>query len=250
MLDRMSRTLGRIGKRRATGDVDLAGGPGARCRIGGSWFNSKPGAVYKGLAFGVNIHGPFLFATNFNAGTIDVFGPNGGSNGHFTPASTDGGFEDPDLPAGYAPFGIQNLDGNLFVTYAKQDAAKKDDVPGPGNGFVDIFDTNGFLLRRFAGGVPLNSPWGVARSSYAFGLFSGEILIGNFGDGRINVFDASGQFIDALNGTDAKALTIDGLWTLTLGGGKNSSPDTLYFTAGPNDEMNGLFGTITPASGN
>src|SRR5262245_50109120 len=169
--------------------------------------NSKKGAVYKGLAFGVNLHGPFLFATNFNAGTIDVFGPNG-SNGKFTPATTGGGFADPNLPAGYAPFGIQNIDGNLFVTYAKQDPAKKDDVPGPGNGFVDVFDTDGHLLRRFASAGPLNSPWGVARASYAFGRFVGQILIGNFGNGRINVFDSQGQFIDRLNYPAGTALKI------------------------------------------
>lgn len=205
------------------------------------------GAVYKGLAFGVNIHGAFLFATNFRAGTIDVFGPPNPAGGLFTPATTDGGFADPQIPAGYAPFGIQNIDGDLFVTYAKQNAQKHDDVAGRGNGFVDVFDTNGHLLRRFAGRGPLNSPWGVARASFAFGRFSGEILVGNFGDGKINVFDSRGRFIDELDGPYGRPLVIDGLWTITLGGGAKSSSDTLYFTAGPNDETNGLFGTITPA---
>jgi uncharacterized protein (TIGR03118 family) len=206
------------------------------------------GAVYKGLAFGVNVHGAFLFATNFRAGTIDVFGPPKSPGGLFTPATTDGGFADPRIPAGFAPFGIQNINGDLFVTYAKQDAQKHDDVAGPGNGFVDVFDTDGHLLRGFAKRGPLNSPWGVARASFAFGRFSGEVLVGNFGNGQINVFDSSGRFIDELEGPHDKPLVIDGLWTLTLGGGRNSSSSTLYFTAGPNDETDGLFGTITPAS--
>ena len=207
--------------------------------------NAANGAVYKGLVFGVNVHGVFLFATNFRAGTIDVFGPNG-TNGLFTPVTTDGNFTDPDIPAGFAPFGIQNINADLFVTYAKQNAEKHDDVAGRGNGFVDVFDTDGHLLRRFASRGPLNSPWGVARASFAFGRFSGDILVGNFGNGKINVFDSRGRFIDELRGTDGKALVIDGLWTLTLGGGRTSSSDTLYFTAGPNGETDGLFGTITP----
>ena len=209
--------------------------------------NAANGAVYKGLAYGVNVHGAFLFATNFRAGTIDVFGPNG-PNGLFTPATTDGGFTDPKIPAGFAPFGIQNINGDLFVTYAKQNLPKHDDVAGPGNGFVDVFDTNGFLLRRFASRGPLNSPWGVARASFAFGRFSGDILVGNFGNGKINVFASQGRFIDELDRPNGKPLVIDGLWTLTLGGGRTSSSDTLYFTAGPNGETDGLFGTITPVS--
>jgi uncharacterized protein (TIGR03118 family) len=206
------------------------------------------GAVYKGLAIGVNANGVFLFATNFRSGRIDVFGPSGGTKGLFTPATTDGGFTDPGIPAGYAPFGIANIDGDLFVTYAKQDDKKHDDVAGKGNGFVDVFDTDGHLLRRFASRGLLNSPWGITRASFAFGHFSGQILIGNFGDGRINVFNNNGTFVDQLEDAHGNPIAIDGLWTLTLGGGRNSSPDTLYFSAGPNDEVNGLFGTITPMS--
>ena len=208
--------------------------------------NAANGAVYKGLAVGVNVNGVFLFATNFRAGTIDVFAPNGSTG--FKPATTDGGFTDPKIPAGFAPFGIQNINGDLFVTYAKQNAQKHDDVAGPGNGFVDVFDTDGHLLRRFASRGPLNSPWGIARASFAFGRFSGDILVGNFGNGRINVFDSRGRCIDELDGPQGKALVIDGLWALTLGGGAKSSSDTLYFTAGPNGETDGLFGTITPVS--
>jgi uncharacterized protein (TIGR03118 family) len=204
------------------------------------------GAVYKGLVFGLNVKGVFLYATNFRAGTVDVFGPNG-SNGLFTAATTDGGFLDPSIPAGYAPFGIQNIDGDLFVTYAKQDAAKHDDVAGDGRGFVDVFDTDGHLLRRFASRGRLNSPWGVTRASFNFGRFSGKILVGNFGNGRIDAYDNDGSFVDELRDAHGKAITIDGLWDLVLGGGKGSSSDTLYFSAGPNAETNGSFGTIIPA---
>ena len=221
--------------------------------------NAASGAVYKGLAVGVNVNGVtvngstsptfvFLYATNFRAGTIDVFDAGFNQVTPGTPGKIDGTFTDPKIPAGFAPFGIQNINGDLFVTYAKQNAQKHDDVAGAGNGFVDIFDTDGHLLRRLASRGPLNSPWGVARASFAFGPFSGKILVGNFGDGRINVFGSDGDFFGQLRDTSGKPLSIDGLWTLTLGGGAKSSSDTLYFTAGPNGETDGLFGTITPAS--
>ena len=207
------------------------------------------GAVYKGIVFGLNTKGAFLFATNFRSGKVDVFGPNG-STGQFTAATTDGGFIDPKIPAGYAPFGISNIDGDLFVTYAKQNASRHDDVAGPGMGFVDVFDTDGHLLRRFASRGPLDAPWAVARASFAFGRFSGKILVGNFGNGKISAFDNDGEFIGELQDTHGKPLVIDGLWTLTLGGGRGSSSDTLFFTAGPNSENDGLFGTIALAPTN
>jgi len=211
--------------------------------------NSASGAVYKGLVFGTNSNGVFLFATNFHAGTVDVFKPaDNTSNGQYIETTTTGGFKDSNIPVGFAPFGIENINGDLFVSYAKQNAEMHDDVAGPGNGFVDVFDTNGNLLRRFASRGPLNSPWGMTRASFAFGRFSGLILVGNFGNGKINVFGSQGQFIDELDRPNGKPLVIDGLWKLILGGGRNSSSDTLYFTAGPNAETNGLFGTITPAS--
>ena len=203
------------------------------------------GAVYKGLVFAVNSHGAFLFATNFRAGRIDVFGPNG-PDGLFTAATTDGGFAEPEIPAGYAPFGIALVDGDLFVTYALQNAAKHDDVAGPGRGFVDVFDTDGHLLRRFASRGPLNAPWGVARASLSFGKFSGKILIGNFGNGHVSAFSDRGEPLGELEDAHDRPLAIDGLWTLTLGGGRGSSPDTLFFAAGPKGETNGMFGTISP----
>jgi uncharacterized protein (TIGR03118 family) len=210
--------------------------------------NPTLGAVYKGLAVGTNVNGVFLFATNFRAGTVEVYAPApaGNTTGLYVPVTTDGGFTDPDIPAGYAPFGIQNIDGDLFVTYAEQNAQKHDNVAGNGLGFIDVFDTDGHLLRRFASQGALNSPWGVARASSAFGRFSGDILVGNFGNGWINVFDSNGKLLGPLKNMDGRPIVIDGLWTLTLGGGAKSSSDTLYFTAGPNGQTDGLFGTITP----
>jgi uncharacterized protein (TIGR03118 family) len=162
--------------------------------------NSNPtaGPVYKAVAFGTNVNGDFLYATNFRAGTIDVFDHN------YKPASTDGGFVDPDIPAGFAPFGIQKIDGDLFVSYAKQNAQKHDDVAGRGNGFVDVFDTDGHLLRRFASRGRLNSPWGMTRASFAFGPFSGLILIGSGPSSALNSFFVEGG---AMNFIEESAIT-------------------------------------------
>lgn len=205
------------------------------------------GAVYKSLVFGISAKGLMLYAANFRHATVDVFGPTG-TNGMFTPVTTDGKFVDPQIPAGYAPFGIANIDGDLFVSYALQNAVKHDDVAGQGHGFVDVFDTDGHLLRRFASRGPLDSPWGMTRASFAFGRFRGKILIGNFGNGHISAFDSAGQFAGELQDGQGNPVVIDGLWTLTLGGGRGSSSDALYFAAGPNGETNGMFGTIAPAS--
>jgi uncharacterized protein (TIGR03118 family) len=203
--------------------------------------NSASGAVYKGLAMGNNTTGEFLYATNFNSGKIDVF------NSSFNPATLSGSFTDPNLPAGYAPFGIANIRGYLFVTYALQDAAKHNDVAGKGHGFVDIFDTNGNLFRRFVSRGMLNSPWGVAEAPYGFGSFDADILIGNFGDGKISAYGSkTGDGHGFLRGTSNKVISIDGLWALTFGGALGSNPNTLYFTAGPNSEADGLFGSLSP----
>ena len=130
--------------------------------------NSANGAVYKGLAFGTNVHGNFLFATNFGAGTVEVYDQT------FKPATLDGNFSDPNIPAGFAPFGIANINNDLYVTYAKQNAQKNDEVVGPGLGFVDVFTTDGVLIKRFASAGPLNAPWGVVRATENFGEFSGD----------------------------------------------------------------------------
>jgi uncharacterized protein (TIGR03118 family) len=204
------------------------------------------GAVYKGLALGSNSNGNFLFAANFRAGTIDVFDKN------FAKATLPGGFTDPNIPGGFAPFGIQNIGGNLFVTYAKQNAEKHDDVAGPGNGYVDLFDTSGNLIRRFATQGALNSPWGLVKAPAPFGSFSNAVLIGNFGDGHISAFDpTSGTFLGQLTDVGNNPLTVDGLWGIAFGNGVNSSdPNTLYFAAGIGGEQHGLFGSLRAETAN
>jgi len=206
--------------------------------------NSSSEAVYKGLAIGANSSGHFLYAANFHAGMIDVFDAN------FQPATLAGSFLDPNLPPGYAPFNIQNLNGQLYVMYAQQDADKHDDVPGRGNGFVDVFDTDGHFLQRVASRGQLNSPWGIALAPANFGRFSNDLLVGNFGDGQINAYRLKKQrfhFHGKLQGTKGKPLTIDGLWALLFGlGGANNGPtNQLFFTAGPGGEKHGLFGSLS-----
>jgi uncharacterized protein (TIGR03118 family) len=197
------------------------------------------GAEYKGLALVSTPAGKLLYATNFRFGTIEVFD---------TSFHLVNSFTDPTVPAGFAPFGIHNIGGNLYVTFAKQDAAKQDDDAGPGNGFVDVFAPDGALLQRLASQGPLNSPWAVTLAPAAFGAFGGDILVGNFGDGRINAFNpATGQFLGQLR-THGGPITISGLWGLRFPAGSlNVTPNALYFTAGPNDEADGLLGDIVPA---
>ena len=209
--------------------------------------NSGAGAVYKGLALGANNSSPALYAANFNAGTIDVF------DFAFKPLSTSGGFQDPNLPAGFAPFNIQRIGRRLYVTYAKQDGAKRHDVAGAGNGFLNVFDMDGNLRQRLVSGGVLNSPWGMAVAPAFFGDYSGTLLVGNFGDGRINAFDmASGEALGALADQDGNAISIEGLWALAFGNGRNGGDaNTLYFTAGIANggslEDHGLFGSVQPA---
>jgi uncharacterized protein (TIGR03118 family) len=202
--------------------------------------NSATGAVYKGLALGSNAtNGNLLFATNFNAGTIDVYDKN------FHKVSLP--FQDTSIPTGYAPFGIRNINGNLYVTYALQDTAKHDDVAGPGNGFIDVFDTSGNLLHRLVSGGNLNSPWGLALAPANFGIFSNDLIVGNFGDGLINVYDpTSGTYIGQVQDFNGKAVHIDGLWGLSFGNGV-SPTNTLFFTAGINGERDGLSGSLIPS---
>src|SRR5260370_4653678 len=189
---------------------------------------ASPDAVYKGLAIGSNASGTFLYATNFRAGTVDVF------NSQFHQVSLAGSFSDPNLLPGYAPFGIANLGGNLYVTYALQNAAKHDDVAGPAHGFVDIYDTNGNLIQRLVTRGRLNSPWGLAMAPPNFGRFSNDLLVGNFGDWRINAVDpATGDFLGQLRYANNNPITIDGLWGLDFGNDHNAGPSTtLFFTAG------------------
>jgi len=202
--------------------------------------NSGASAIYKGLALGTASTGNVLYAANFHAGTIDAF------DASFAPATLSGDFTDPTLPSGFAPFGIANIGGELYVTYAKQDEDKEDDVAGRGNGFVDVFDTDGNLIRRLASGKPLNSPWGLALAPSTWGRLAGDLLVGNFGDGAITVFDpASGAWRGRLKTETGSPLAIPGLWGLRFGnGGNGGDPSTLFFTAGPNDEADGLFGSL------
>lgn len=204
--------------------------------------NSATGAVYKGVALGSTSSGPMIYAANFNAGTVDVF------NGTFAATKVSGGFTDSNLPAGYAPFNIYNGNGKLYVSYAKQDAMKHDDVAGAGNGFVDVFDMNGNLQTRLISNGALNSPWGMAIAPATFGPFGGALLVGNFGDGKINAFDASaGTLLGTLQDHSGNAIAIDGLWALIFGNGKSGGDqNTLYFTSGPGQEQHGLFGSLAP----
>ena len=171
----------------------------------------------------------------------------------FALVTVPGGFHDPTIPAGYAPFGIQNLGGTIFVTYALQDPTAHDDVAGEGHGFVNAFDTAGNLLRRVASRGALNSPWGLAQAPANFGKFSGDLLVGNFGDGRIHAFNPGagiGEYEDRgpLHSTHGRPIEIDGLWALAFGNGANAGPvNTLFFTAGPFEEGHGLFGRLDVA---
>jgi uncharacterized protein (TIGR03118 family) len=202
-----------------------------------------PGAIYKGLAIADTASGPQLYATDFHGGKVDVW------DASFAPVRRPGAFQDAAIPQGYAPFGIQAVNGGIVVTYARQDADAEDDVAGPGKGFVDVYDTAGKLLRRFARRGPLNAPWGIALAPQGFGRASGAMLIGNFGNGRINAYDpVSARFLGALRGTDGRRIAIDGLWALEFGNGVIGTPQTLLFTAGPSDEAHGLFGALTSVS--
>jgi uncharacterized protein (TIGR03118 family) len=203
-----------------------------------------PTAVYKGLAIGTDSQGTFLYATNFHDGTVDVF------NDQWAPVTMAGGFSDPHLPAGHAPFGIQVINDLVYVTYAKQDSDGHDDVAGQGHGFVDIYTLNGFLVERLASRGPLNSPWGLEIAPPSFGRFAGMLLVGNFGDGHISVFDpfAPQRFLGQLGDGHHRPISIDGLWALRVGTATTGGTGTVLFTAGINDEQDGLMGSINPAS--
>lgn len=213
-----------------------------------AWNNTTPsarrvasraasGAVYKGLALAASGGKNFLFATNFRHDAVDVF------DSSFTYVRS---FTDSTVPAGFAPFGIATIGGELYVTFAKRlPPDSMDDQSGPGNGYVDVFHPDGTLVRRFASTGMLDSPWAVVAAPAAAGKVGGAILIGNFGDGTINAYDvASGAFLTQLRDSSGAALAIDGLWGLAFG--PTASDTTLYFTAGPDGEAHGLLGTLTP----
>jgi len=202
---------------------------------------SAQGAVYDGLAT-LNDR---LYAADFHNARVDVF------DGNFGLVATPGAFVDPKLPAGFAPFGITNIDGQIFVSYGKQDAEQSDELAGQGLGFVDRFKTNGAFIGRVVTRGQLNAPWGLARAPAGFRPFGGDLLVGNFGDGEINAYepqpDGTYERVGALRGENHKPILIDGLWALAFGKGalaNNGPTDTLFFTAGPDDEQHGLFGRI------
>jgi uncharacterized protein (TIGR03118 family) len=204
---------------------------------------SSANNVYKGVALGTTGGHAYLYVANFHAGTIDVL------KGDAVAPSLGGNFVDPGLPSGYAPFNIQNLGNQLYVTYAQQDVAQHDDVPGAGHGFVTRFDLNGNLLGRLVTAGPLNSPWGLAIAPANFGDFSNALLVGNFGDGTINAFSvANGTFLGTMRNSGGTPIVVPGLWGLQFGnGGNGGAANALYFTAGSGGETHGLFGSFTPA---
>jgi uncharacterized protein (TIGR03118 family) len=229
----------------ATEDGTIAGWNGTGTVATTEVDNSRPapGAVYKGLAIGFDGVVDRLYAANFRAARVDIFGADYSQAGSFT---------DPNVPNGYAPFNVQNLGGVLYVSFAKQDAAKHDDVAGRGHGFVDRFDLYGHLLDRLVSRGQLDSPWGLAIAPASFGKLAGDLLVGNFGDGRINAYTLDeGDFRGALRGTDGPPISIDGLWALRVGNGgaapNGGDPNAVYFTAGINHEQDGLFGAIKNA---
>ena len=201
--------------------------------------NSPVGAVYKGLA--IDSADGFLYAANFNDGKVEMYNNTFGLVKSFT---------DPTLPAGYAPFNVSAINGKLYVTFALQDVPGNghDDVAGPGNGFVDVFDLQGNLLTHLISQGALNSPWGMVIAPASFGTFAGDLLVGNFGDGRIHIYDpTTGAELGTLDGNNGLPLEITDLWALAVGNGAGGGdPNTVYFTAGLVDEGAGLFGSLTP----
>ena len=220
-----------------TTEVSPTGGPGGK---------TPAGAVFKGLAIAASTKaGPELFAADVANASVDVF------NGKFASVSTPTEFKDPKLPAGYAPFGIQNLGNKIYVTYGKQNASKTDVVPGAGRGVVDVYSVNGMLLHHLVSNgpsSPLNEPWGLAIAPKGFGPFGGDLLVGNLGNGWINAFNpTTGKFLGTLDDSTGYPVTIPGLWGLMVGNSAFGGPSSVVFSAGPNGYNNGVLGTLKPA---
>jgi uncharacterized protein (TIGR03118 family) len=210
--------------------------------------NGANHAVYKGLAIGTVGEATFLYATDLHNNKVDVFDTN-----FSKPANMQGKFVDPNVPAGFAPFGIAALNGNLYVTFAKQDSAMHDETTGAGLGYVDIFDFSGNLMSQFASAGVLNAPWGVAIAPAGFGSLQGDVLIGNFGDGSINIFSPNGTAMANSEGplmsSSGQPFAFPGLWSLVFGNGDADKPlTTLFYTAGFADQTDGVFGGITVTS--
>jgi uncharacterized protein (TIGR03118 family) len=203
--------------------------------------NDTEAAVYTGLALGGNGTTHLLYAANFLQGRVDVF------DGTFKKVSVPGGFRDRHLPGRFSPFGIQAINGDIYVTYAKQNEEGDEEVQGQGLGFVNVFDPDGRFLRRVATRGVLNAPWGLALAPTSFGKFGGAILVGNLGDGTINAFGPlSGRFLGTLRDSNNRRLHIDGLWGIQFGNGLlNQKTNQLFYAAGPNDEEDGVYGVIT-----
>jgi len=205
-------------------------------------------AVYKGLAIGVVGGATFLYATDLHNNKVDVFDTN-----FSKPAAMQGKFLDPNIPTGFVPFGIAALNGNLYVTFAQQDAAMHDETTGAGLGYVDVFDFSGNLISQFASAGTLNAPWGIAIAPAGFGSLQGDVLIGNFGDGAINIFSPNGaalaNFEGPLMSSSGQPFAFPGLWSLVFGNGDADKPvTTLFYTAGFADQTDGVFGGITVTS--
>jgi uncharacterized protein (TIGR03118 family) len=202
------------------------------------------GAVFKGLAISNTTFGSFLLAADFHNARIDVF------DGKFRQIPLPPGifFHDPRLPKGYAPFDVMVSGDKVYVAYAKQDAAGKDEVDGDGLGFVDVYTNFGVTVHRVASRGPLNAPWGLAFAPASWGSLAGDLLVGNFGDGRINAYDGD-HFEGQLRGANGKPITIDGLWALLPGTANTGGVGTMWFSAGPDGEANGLVGQLMPATG-
>lgn len=206
--------------------------------------NSSRDAVYTGLALSGNGTTHLLYACNFNHARVDVF------DGTFTPVTVSGGFTDPHIPSDYAPFGIQAIGGDIYVTYAKQEEPGSDEEEaGPGFGFVDVFDPNGNLIHRIASHGALNAPWGIALAPASFGFFGNALLIGNLGDGTINAYGSrSGKFLGKLRDASNRPIHVDGLWGMQFGNGiSKQQTNSLFWAAGPNDEEDGAYGVIDVA---